>query len=62
MIINSLPYNIILGRPQIGNIDAITSATHKKIPDPIPGGNVGQIDSDHAMARRCLAQMLKESK
>ncbi|CAL8174057.1 unnamed protein product [Prunus armeniaca] len=41
-----LPYNDILGRPWIGKINAITSATHQKIRYPISGGEVRQINSD----------------
>ncbi|CAL8168152.1 unnamed protein product [Prunus armeniaca] len=63
MVINEVsPYNGILGRPWIGMINAITSATHQKIRYPIPGGGVGQINSDQAMARKCSAQGLKKSK
>ncbi|XP_020412829.1 uncharacterized protein LOC109947303 [Prunus persica] len=43
------PYNGILGRPWIGQINAITSATHQKIRYPIPGGGIGQINSDQSM-------------
>ncbi|CAL8124074.1 unnamed protein product [Prunus armeniaca] len=47
MVIDEVsPYNGILGRPWIGKINAITSATHQKIRYPIPGGGVGQINSD----------------
>ncbi|XP_021802672.1 uncharacterized protein LOC110746744, partial [Prunus avium] len=47
MVIDEVsPYNGILGRPWIGKINAITSATHQKIRYPIPGGVVGQINSD----------------
>ncbi|CAL8083178.1 unnamed protein product [Prunus armeniaca] len=63
MVINEVsPYNGILGRPWIGMINAITSTTHQKIRYPIPGGGVGQINSDQAMARKCSAQGLKKSK
>ncbi|CAL8155820.1 unnamed protein product [Prunus armeniaca] len=55
-------FMVILGRPWIGMINAITSATHQKIRYPIPGGGVGQINSDQAMARKCSAQGLKKSK
>ncbi|CAL2254004.1 unnamed protein product [Prunus armeniaca] len=62
MVINEVsPYNGILGRPWIGMINAITSATHQKIRYPIPGGGVGQINSDQAMARKCSAQRLKKA-
>ncbi|KAI5353296.1 hypothetical protein L3X38_006189 [Prunus dulcis] len=43
-------------------IEAITSALHQKIRYPIPGGGIGQINSDQAMVRRCTAQGLKKSK
>ncbi|XP_021820821.1 uncharacterized protein LOC110762483 [Prunus avium] len=63
MVINEVsPYNGILGKPWIGKINAITSATHQKIRYPIPGGGVGQINSDQAMARKCSTQGLKKSK
>ncbi|CAL9016033.1 unnamed protein product [Prunus brigantina] len=63
MVINEVsPYNGILGRPWIGKINAITSATHQKIRYPIPGSGIGQINSDQAMARKCSAQGLKKSK
>ncbi|XP_021807305.1 uncharacterized protein LOC110751178 [Prunus avium] len=63
MVINEVsPYNGILGRPWIGKINAITSATHQKIRYPIPGSGVGEINSDQAMARRCSTQGLKKSK
>ncbi|XP_020421410.1 uncharacterized protein LOC109949714 [Prunus persica] len=63
MVINEvLPYNGILGRPWIGKINAITSATHQKICYPIPEGGVGQINSDQAMTRKCSAQGLKKGK
>ncbi|CAL8166221.1 unnamed protein product [Prunus armeniaca] len=63
MVINEVsPYNGILGKPWISMINAITSATHQKIRYPIPGGGVGQINSDQAMARKCSAQGLKKSK
>ncbi|CAL2266812.1 unnamed protein product [Prunus armeniaca] len=63
MVINEVsPYNGILGRPWIGMINAIASATHQKIRYPIPGGGVGQINSDQTMARKCSAQGLKKSK
>lgn len=39
-------YNGILGRPWIGKINTITSATHQKIGYLIHGGSVGQINSD----------------
>ncbi|CAL2257351.1 unnamed protein product [Prunus armeniaca] len=39
MVIDEVsPYNGILGRPWIGKIKSITSATHKKIRYPIPRG------------------------
>ncbi|CAL2227731.1 unnamed protein product [Prunus armeniaca] len=42
MIIDEVsPYNGILGRPWIGKINAITSATHQKIQYPILGGDIG---------------------
>ncbi|CAL2270497.1 unnamed protein product [Prunus armeniaca] len=65
MVINEVsPYNGILGRPWgwCWTINAITSATHQKIRYPIPGGGIGQINSDQAMARKCSAQGLKKSK
>ncbi|CAL9022511.1 unnamed protein product [Prunus brigantina] len=63
MVINEVsPYNGILGRPWIGKINAITSATHQKIRYPIPGGGIGQINSDQVMARKRSAQGLKKSK
>ncbi|CAL8167912.1 unnamed protein product [Prunus armeniaca] len=63
MVIDEVsPYNGILGRLWIDKINAITSATHQKIRYPIPGGGVGQINSDQAMARKCSTQGLKKSK
>ncbi|CAL8130623.1 unnamed protein product [Prunus armeniaca] len=63
MVIDEVsPYNSILGRPWIGKINAITSATQQKIRYLISGGGVGQINSDQAMARKCSAQWLKRSK
>ncbi|XP_021807490.1 uncharacterized protein LOC110751346 [Prunus avium] len=63
MVIDEVsPYNGILGRPWISKIEAITSALHQKIRYPILGGDIGQINSDQAMARRCTAQGLKKSK
>ncbi|CAL9017512.1 unnamed protein product [Prunus brigantina] len=63
MVIDEVsPYNGILGRPWISRINAITSATHQKIRYPIPGGGIGQINSDQAMARKCSAQGLKKGK
>ncbi|CAL9004768.1 unnamed protein product [Prunus brigantina] len=63
MVIDEVsPYNGILGRPWISKIEAITSAQHQKIRYPIPGGGIGQINSDQAMARRCTTQGLKKSK
>ncbi|XP_020412835.1 uncharacterized protein LOC109947307 [Prunus persica] len=63
MVIDEIsPYNGILGRPWISKIEAITSALHQKIRYPIPGGGIGQINSDQAMARRCTAHGLKKSK
>ncbi|XP_021802728.1 uncharacterized protein LOC110746790 [Prunus avium] len=63
MVIDKVsPYNGILGRPWISKINAITSSTHQKIRYPIPGGGIGQINSDQAMARKCSAQGLKRSK
>ncbi|XP_021803159.1 uncharacterized protein LOC110747265, partial [Prunus avium] len=63
MVIDEIsPYNGILGRPWINKIEAITSALHQKIRYPIPGGGIGQINSDQAMAMRCTAQGLKKSK
>ncbi|XP_021805777.1 uncharacterized protein LOC110749883 [Prunus avium] len=63
MVIDEVsPYNGILGRPWISKIEAITSALHQKIRYPIPGGGIGQINNDQAMARRCTAQGLKKSK
>ncbi|CAL2239102.1 unnamed protein product [Prunus armeniaca] len=56
------PYNGILGRPWISKINAVTSATHQKIRYPIPGGSIDQINSDQAMARKCLAQGVKKGK
>ncbi|CAL2247032.1 unnamed protein product [Prunus armeniaca] len=42
MVIDEVsPYNGILGRPWIGKINGITSATYQKIRYPILGGNVG---------------------
>ncbi|CAL8133852.1 unnamed protein product [Prunus armeniaca] len=47
MVINEVsPYNGILGRPWIGKINAITSATYQKIRYPIPGDGIGQINND----------------
>ncbi|CAL2254392.1 unnamed protein product [Prunus armeniaca] len=37
-------------------------ATHQKIHYPIPRGDIGQINSDQAMTRKCLAQGLKKGK
>ncbi|XP_020420343.1 uncharacterized protein LOC109949346 [Prunus persica] len=63
MVIDEIsPYNGILGRPWISKIEAITSALHQRIRYPIPGGGIGQINSDQAMARRCTAHGLKKSK
>ncbi|XP_021809582.1 uncharacterized protein LOC110753084 [Prunus avium] len=63
MVIDKVsPYNGILGRPWINKIKAITSALHQKIRYPIPGGVIGQINSDQAMARKYIAQRLKKSK
>ncbi|CAL2249551.1 unnamed protein product [Prunus armeniaca] len=63
MVIDEVsPYNRILGRSWISKIEAITSALHQKIRYPIPGGGIGQINSDQAMARRCIAQGFKKSK
>ncbi|CAL2278649.1 unnamed protein product [Prunus armeniaca] len=63
MVIDEVsPYNGILGRPWISKIEAITSTLHQKICYPIPGGGIGQINSDQAMARRCTTQGLKKSK
>ncbi|XP_008227561.1 PREDICTED: uncharacterized protein LOC103327060 [Prunus mume] len=63
MVIDEVsPYNGILGRPWIDKINAITSATHHKIWYPIPGGGIGQINSDQAMTRKCSTQRLKKSK
>ncbi|CAL9029510.1 unnamed protein product [Prunus brigantina] len=63
MVIDEVsPYNGILGRPWISKINAITSATHQKIRYPIPGGGMGQINSDQAMAMKCSAQGLKKGK
>lgn len=63
MIIFSISlYNGILGRSWICKIDAITFTTHQKVRYPISGGGVGQMNIDQAMARRCSAQGLKESK
>ncbi|CAL2229364.1 unnamed protein product [Prunus armeniaca] len=54
MVIDEVsPYNDILGRPWIGKINAITSATHQEIRYPIPAGGIGQINSDQAMERKC---------
>ncbi|XP_020410654.1 uncharacterized protein LOC109946638 [Prunus persica] len=54
MVINEVsPYNDILGRSWIGKMNAITSIAHQKIRYPIPGGGVGQINSDQVMARKC---------
>ncbi|CAL8122673.1 unnamed protein product [Prunus armeniaca] len=47
MVIDKVsPYNEILGRPWISKIEAITSTLHQKICYPIPGGGIGQINSD----------------
>ncbi|CAL8993981.1 unnamed protein product [Prunus brigantina] len=64
MVIDEVsPYNGILGRPWISKINAITSATHqKRSARLIPGGGIGQINSDQAMARKCSAQGLKKGK
>ncbi|XP_020426530.1 uncharacterized protein LOC109950809 [Prunus persica] len=63
MVIDEVsPYNGILGRPWIGQINAITSATHQKIRYPIPRGGISQINSDQAMARKCSAHGLKKGK
>ena len=63
MVIDEVsPYNGILGRPWIGKINAITSATHQKIRYPVPGGGISQINSDQTMARKCSAQGLKKGK
>ncbi|XP_020426493.1 uncharacterized protein LOC109950786 [Prunus persica] len=63
MVIDEIsPYNGILDRPWISKIEAITSALHQKIRYPIPGGGIGQINSDQAMARRCTAHGLRKSK
>ncbi|CAL2256933.1 unnamed protein product [Prunus armeniaca] len=63
MVIDEVsPYNGILGRPWIGKANAITSAIHQKIRYPIPGGRIGQINSDQVMTRKCSAQGLKKGK
>ncbi|XP_020424482.1 uncharacterized protein LOC109950331 [Prunus persica] len=61
MVIDEVsPYNGILGKPWIGQINPITSTTHQKIRYPIPRGGIDQINSDQAMARKCSAQGLKK--
>ncbi|XP_034212769.1 uncharacterized protein LOC117625293 [Prunus dulcis] len=41
MVIDKVsPYNGILGKPWIGKINAITSATHQKISYPVPEGGI----------------------
>ncbi|CAL8082913.1 unnamed protein product [Prunus armeniaca] len=63
MVIDEVsPYNGILGRPWIGKINAITSATHQKIRYPILGGGISQINNDKTLARKCSAQGLKKGK
>ncbi|XP_020415458.1 uncharacterized protein LOC109947983 [Prunus persica] len=63
MVIDEVsPYNGILGRLWIGKIKAITSAIHQKICYSIPGGGIGQINSDQVMTRKCSAQGLKKGK
>lgn len=63
MIIDTIsPYNGILGRPWIGKIEVITSFMHLKTRYPIHGGGIGQNNNEQAMARRCSAQGLKNSK
>ncbi|XP_020421422.1 uncharacterized protein LOC109949722 [Prunus persica] len=62
MVIDEVsPYNGILGRPWIGKINAITSTTHQKICYPILGGDIDQINSNQAIARKCSAQGLRKA-
>ncbi|CAL8993137.1 unnamed protein product, partial [Prunus brigantina] len=46
------PYNDILGRPWIGKINVIGSATHKKIHYLILGGGVSQINNNQIMCHQ----------
>ncbi|KAM1642470.1 hypothetical protein ACFX2K_012402 [Malus domestica] len=56
------PYNEILERPWLIKLDAITSVKYKKIRFRIPGREVEEIRFDQAASRRCIVQVLKESK
>lgn len=56
------PYNGILDQPWLSKINAVSSSKHEKIRYPIFGVNIGQINSDQAMSKRCSAQGLKSSK
>lgn len=59
MIINEVfSYNGILGRPWIGKINPITSATYQKIRYQSPW----HMNSDQVMTKRCSMQGLKQSK
>nr|XP_017221119.1 PREDICTED: uncharacterized protein LOC108197890 [Daucus carota subsp. sativus] len=51
------PYNVIIGRPGLNKIEAITSIPHLKFKFPTPFG-VGEVRGDSATAGVCYSQAL----
>ena len=52
-----LTYNIILGRPALNRLRAVTSTYHLKVKFPIAHG-VGKIKGDQVLARECYQAAL----
>ncbi|KAK1383957.1 hypothetical protein POM88_021692 [Heracleum sosnowskyi] len=48
-------YNVILGRPALTKLQAITSTPHLKFKFPTPSG-IGEVRGDYEMASRCYRQ------
>ena len=58
LIVNCpLTYNIILGRPALNRLRAVTSTYHLKLKFPTADG-VGEIKRDQALARECYQATL----
>ncbi|XP_073025322.1 uncharacterized protein [Primulina eburnea] len=51
-------YNIILGRPAINELKAVTSTYHQKIKFPV-GDQVGEVRGDQSSSRKCYVETFR---
>ena len=55
-------YNVLLGRPTLNRLRAVSSTRHMKMKLPDLGGKVITIKSDQKEAKRCYENSLKTKK